>query len=367
MRRREFLGTDETARALFDAAEVVHLAGADAEGRVVLKTVHGVVDDGWLCFHAAPAGEKLSLLGREIVVTAEEVVARVPSFFIDPVRACPATTLFRSAQLRGVLTAIDAPGRKARVLQRLMEKLQPEGGHAPITAEHPLYSAAVRGLLVAGLPLEGAVAKVKLGQNRDDASRSAIVEHLWRRGAPTDARAIELLLAANPTTPRPAFLRGPAGTTLRAHLDGRSLPQALGLLEGTSWNHAFSRDELARAHLGSAAWVGAVDAGGALVATARATSDGGKYAWVYDVCVRTDRRREGVGQALVRLLLAHPAVRRCRRVRLGTRDAQPLYRRFGFVDVASLAGATSSSELVLVRQEGAGPPLAEGPAGRGRG
>ena len=39
-----------------------------------------------------------------------------------------------------------------------------------------------------------------------------------------------------------------------------------------------------------------------------------------------------MGQAIVRLLLDHPAVRRAKTVWLGTRDAHGLYRRFGFVD-----------------------------------
>lgn len=349
MRRREYEAPTELAHELFRTAETMQVAGTNADGEVLLKTLHGVVDDGWVCFHAAPAGEKTSLLGRQVVVSVEETVARLPSYFLDAERACPATTLFRGAQVRGVLTAIEEPVRKARVLQRLMEKLQPEGGHAVIEAESPLYRAAVKGILIGGVSLEGATAKAKLGQNRNDEARLKVMEQLWKRGAPGDVRAIELIREANPSTPAPSFLQSEHGLRLHAALDARSLDEMIGLLRGEYWNDVFSEAELRRAHLGSSAWVGARAPDGQLVATARALSDGGKYAWVYDVAVRSDWRRRGVGQVLMRLLLDHPAVRSCSRVRLGTRDAQSLYRRFGFVDVATIKRPYATTDMVLVR------------------
>lgn len=349
MRRREYEAPAELGLELFETSEAFHLAGADPDGHVVLKTLHGVVDEGWLCFHAAPAGEKTSLLGCSVVASVEETVARLPSFFLDPERACPATTLFRAAQARGVLTAIDDPVRKARVLQRLMEKLQPEGGHQPISASSPMYRAVVKGLLVAGLPLSDVTAKAKLMQNKNDDARGRVIEQLWRRGAPGDVRAIELIRAANPSTPTPAFLRGPLGVRLHANLEAAFLDPAVELLHGQYWNDVFTEPELRAAHLGSPVWVGATDEQGALIGTARAITDGSKYAWVYDVCVRPDWRGRGVGQALMTLVLDHPQVRRCRRVRLGTRDAQALYARFGFVATSRLRRPYVTTEMVLAR------------------
>ena len=349
MRRREYEAPESLAHQLFDASETFHLAGMDPDGQVVLKTLHGVVDEGWLCFHGAPAGEKTSLLGCQVVASVEETVARLPSFFLDAERACPATTLFRAAQARGALMALDEPGRKARVLQRLMEKLQPEGGYQPIEATSALYRAAVKGLLIAGLPLSDVTAKAKLMQNKHDDARLRVLEQLWRRGAPGDVRALELIRAANPTTGTPEFLRGPSGVRLHAHLEPAFLGAAVELLRGQYWNDVFTEAELRAAHLGSPVWVGATDETGALIGTARAITDGSKCAWVYDVCVRAGRRGGGVGQALMRLVLDHPLVRRCRRVRLGTRDAQALYERFGFVETSTLGRPYVTTELVLVR------------------
>ena len=85
MRRQEFHATDALGRQLFDELEVLHLAGV-ADGQPVLKSLNGVVDEGWVCFHGAPAGEKTSLIGQPVVASVEETIAVLPSYFMDPRR-----------------------------------------------------------------------------------------------------------------------------------------------------------------------------------------------------------------------------------------------------------------------------------------
>ncbi|MEZ4408607.1 MAG: pyridoxamine 5'-phosphate oxidase family protein [Polyangiales bacterium] len=137
MRREHlFRMPHDEAVSLIARAPVAHLASTDDDGAPVLRAVHPVVIDGWALFHAAPVGEKTRCLGRPAVLSVEEVVAEVPSYFTDPSRACPATTLYRSAQAHGALTEVRSPALKAAALQALMEKYQPEGGHVPIFAEH---------------------------------------------------------------------------------------------------------------------------------------------------------------------------------------------------------------------------------------
>ncbi|MDP3156971.1 MAG: GNAT family N-acetyltransferase [Archangium sp.] len=350
MRRQEFHASEALGKRLFSELEVIQVAGIGTEGQPVLKSLNGVVDEGWICFHGSPAGEKTSLVGRPVVASVEETVTRLPSYFMDPQKACPATTLYRSAQAHGVLQAIEEPVRKARVLQRLMEKLQPEGGYVPLDHDSPLYRAQVKGLLIAGLPLDGLTTKAKLAQNRTPDQREMLLGKLWGRGGVGDARAIELIREANPQTPVPAFLAAPEGTTLHAWLPPEDASAAAEVLSKEYWNDVFTREELVRAHLGSTAWVGVKDDAGVLIGTARALADGGKYAWVYDVCVRTDWRGRGLGKVLMRLLLDHPAVRRCSVVRLGTRDAQSLYEGFGFVPLTSLPPRPYATTEMLLRR-----------------
>jgi nitroimidazol reductase NimA-like FMN-containing flavoprotein (pyridoxamine 5'-phosphate oxidase superfamily)/ribosomal protein S18 acetylase RimI-like enzyme len=345
MRKEIFRMEDAAARALMAAADVVHVATTAADGTPILRALNSVVMDGAVCFHAAPAGEKLAALGRAAVVGAEEVIASIPSYFLDPERACPATTLYRSAQAHGVVEEVSSLEKKARVLAALLAKYQPEGGHVPITAEHPLYTKALGGLLVFEVRLDRLDGKAKLAQNRTPAERVRLCEKLWERGAAGDPRAIEHILSANPDMPVPAFLQGPGGMRLCCAPGADDAPAAGALLDGAYWNDGFSVPDLAEAHTRSQAWVGARDAGGQLVASARAITDGKKHAWIYDVIVTPSLRGRGLGRAVVRLVLDHPAVRGARKLHLGTRDAQDLYRKLGFVDESEMPpkGYTSTT------------------------
>ena len=344
MRRERFFRMDGAAavQLLADSA-VVHLASTDGEGAPILRTLHAVVVDGALSFHAAPVGEKAETIGRAAVVSAEEIVATVPSYFSDPERACPATTLYRSAQAHGIVTAVESRADKARVLQALMRKYQPEGRHVPIDVAEPrfeeLYGKQVDAIWIGRLPLDRVDGKSKLAQNRAPEERQRLCEHLWARGHDGDARAIELIRAANPDMPAPDFLRFTPdedlalhGITLHCALDERDVAAAVALLAPEYWNvERHAPERIAGALRGSSAWVGARDDAGALVACARAVSDGHKSAWIYDVIVAPAWRRRGLGRAVMRLLLAHPLVRDVATQFLQTRDAQPLYRAFGFL------------------------------------
>jgi ribosomal protein S18 acetylase RimI-like enzyme/nitroimidazol reductase NimA-like FMN-containing flavoprotein (pyridoxamine 5'-phosphate oxidase superfamily) len=323
-----------------------------------------------LVFHGAPAGEKTLAVGRPAVVQVEETVASIPSYFVDPERACPATTLYRSVQVHGTLVAIEDVHEKAAALRALLDKHQPEGGFVPLDATHPLYAKVIASLLVFGVSLERLDGKNKLGQNRTPAERTKMLDAMWRRGAAGDVRAIDLVLAAARDTPRPAFLDGPPGVSMVCTVEGAArADEAAALLEHEYWNDRFTRAEIAEAHLASTAWVGAVDETGRLVGSARAVSDTTKRAWIYDVVVAPAARGRGIGAALVRLLLDHPAVRRTRIVELGTRDAQALYARFGFVPRDALPPRPyATTDMVLIRPRAgaaavlsparhAGPPM----------
>lgn len=330
MRNAIHAGTAEEARAILARAEVVHLATTGADGHPILRVLHAVLDGDGIAFHAAPAGEKMDAVGRPAVVSAHETVASIPSYFLDPERACPATTYYVAAQAHGRIEEVTQPEHKARILQALMEKYQPEGGHVRVDANDPLYRKAVDGLLVARVAFERVTAKVKLGQNRRPEERVRILERLWRRGAPGDARAVATIVSRFPDLPRPSFLANDAGVRLECDLSGEDVDRAVRLLDGAYWLHGIPPERIRWALTQSSALVGAKDEAGRLVAIARAVSDG-RVAWVYDVMVAPNRRGSGVGAAVMKLLLDHPAVRSALVVRLGTRDAAGFYRDLGFV------------------------------------
>ncbi|HEX8162643.1 MAG TPA: GNAT family N-acetyltransferase [Pyrinomonadaceae bacterium] len=74
--------------------------------------------------------------------------------------------------------------------------------------------------------------------------------------------------------------------------------------------------------------------GGAQVGFARVVTDYATFAWLADVFVLDSERGRGLGVWLVETILSHPDLRGVRRWLLATRDAQELYRRFGFSDLS---------------------------------
>jgi nitroimidazol reductase NimA-like FMN-containing flavoprotein (pyridoxamine 5'-phosphate oxidase superfamily)/N-acetylglutamate synthase-like GNAT family acetyltransferase len=86
---------------------------------------------------------------------------------------------------------------------------------------------------------------------------------------------------------------------------------------------------------------GAYAANGEQVACARVIADGARVGYLADVFVTPSQRGRGIGQRLVRFVLAHPQVAVIERLLLRTRDAQDLYARLGFVasgtDITSMA------------------------------
>ena len=330
MRRKDKAWGADEALALLKRAPTLHMAGALPDGTPVLRPLHGAWVGDRLYFHGARLGEKTGLLGRPVQIAAHEMIAEIPSYASDPVKACPATTFFFSASARGLLREVLAPAERAAALQALMQQYQPEGGYRPITDGDPLYTAAVAALSVlevAELTVEG---KASYGQNKSPAARAAVLDALWRRGAPGDAAAIDLIADLAPPDPWPEFLVAPGGRRHRAALNARHVEDAVALLRETYWNVGVSEARIAAAQLQSGVWVG-VEQDGALVATARATTDGVKRAYVADVAVAEPLQNQGLGRSLMRFLLDHPAIRGCANVELHTRTAARFYEDLGFV------------------------------------
>jgi ribosomal protein S18 acetylase RimI-like enzyme/nitroimidazol reductase NimA-like FMN-containing flavoprotein (pyridoxamine 5'-phosphate oxidase superfamily) len=329
-----FRADEATAWALFSRANAVRMAAVADGGVPLLRTLHGVVVDDRLCFHAADRGEKLALLDRPAIASCEQIVAEIPSYWLHPEHACPATTYYLSALVEGRVERVLDRAQKARVLEKLMERFQPEGGYLPITAADSHYAKVLDTLLVAELVPTRVSAKRKLGQHRTVAQIERVLAGLWQRGTADDLRAIRMIREAHPGRPDPVFLRGPHGSELCVAPDEADAVQVASLLEGQYWTTPFSAACLAAAQRGSPAWIVARDpATRAVIASARAVGDGARYAYVMDVVVHPARRRQGFGRALMTLLLDHPALRRAARIGLRTRDAQAMYRPFGFVPV----------------------------------
>lgn len=102
-----------------------------------------------------------------------------------------------------------------------------------------------------------------------------------------------------------------------------------GFLSQSYWSPHIPRDTVRRA-LANSLNVGAYAAGGAQVGLVRVISDFATYAYLCDVYVLAEHRRHGLARAMMTLTVGHPKLQGLRSWNLRTRDAHPLYARFGF-------------------------------------
>lgn len=80
------------------------------------------------------------------------------------------------------------------------------------------------------------------------------------------------------------------------------------------------------------------------VGFARVITDRATFAYLSDVYILEPYRGKGLARRLMDAVMAHPDLQGLRRFSLTTRDAEGLYRRYGFSDLA-----TRSKHLEIVR------------------
>ncbi|MBS0319174.1 MAG: GNAT family N-acetyltransferase [Proteobacteria bacterium] len=101
------------------------------------------------------------------------------------------------------------------------------------------------------------------------------------------------------------------------------------------WARGIPRDTVDKAIAGSLCIGALVD--GKQIGLARLVTDRATFAYLADVYVLPQHRRQGVSKRMLRQLFAHPDVQGLRRMMLATRDAHDLYRTFGFSPLAAPA------------------------------
>lgn len=196
MRRSELASQDE---ALFQ-----ELTGEVMVGYLAIATESGVPRSialnfaalgGDIYFHGALGGEKYELLQSDPPAgfTIVKEYSYIPSHWSAPRYACPATQFFKSLEIKGTCGLVADPAEKARALQAMMEKHQPEGAYDPIDPEIPQYANALAHVGVYRVRCATWTGKVKFGQNEPDKLRRIFVEKLRERRGPLDeATALEI-------------------------------------------------------------------------------------------------------------------------------------------------------------------------------
>lgn len=114
-------------------------------------------------------------------------------------------------------------------------------------------------------------------------------------------------------------------------------------LRHSYWSPGIPREIVERAARNSLCFGVYLRATGEQVGFTRVVTDHATFAYLCDVYVLEAHRGHGLGKAMIRAAMAHPALAGARRVMLATRDAHGLYRQNGFRDTT---GNTNLMEVV---------------------
>lgn len=168
--------------------DVGHLGLVDNNGYPRIIPVNFVSIDWDIYFHGSLRGEKYELLRNNPKATfsVDLPYSFIPSHWTSDKYACPASHYFKSLFIRGVGSLIADIDEKALVLQRLMEKYQPNGRYTPISSDLSLYKNALKNVGVYKIRKVDLSIKLKFGQNENEKTIIKILAGLRARGTDTD-------------------------------------------------------------------------------------------------------------------------------------------------------------------------------------
>jgi N-acetylglutamate synthase-like GNAT family acetyltransferase len=106
------------------------------------------------------------------------------------------------------------------------------------------------------------------------------------------------------------------------------------MLKDVWWSPGIKKSEILQGAQNSALLVGAFIADNEQVGYSRVISDKTRLAYILDVIVDERYRKQGIGQAMIKYILNHPALKDVYQWLLLTKDAHGVYRQVGFNPVA---------------------------------
>ena len=101
------------------------------------------------------------------------------------------------------------------------------------------------------------------------------------------------------------------------------------MLSQTWWSPGISKKEILKGIDNSALVVGAYF-NNRQIAFLRVVSDKIRFAYIMDVIVHENYRRQGIGQKMIKFVLAHPELKDVYQWLLMTKDAHIIYSKCGF-------------------------------------
>jgi uncharacterized protein len=123
----------ETITALLEKSLIGRIATVNQKGIPVIKPVNFLYWNGKVYIHSSLKGEKVKDIrrGSPICFEVDEPIAYVTA----GENSCSANYYFRSIIMKGEAGLVRQEAKKLEILERLMEKYQPEKGYGKIPEE----------------------------------------------------------------------------------------------------------------------------------------------------------------------------------------------------------------------------------------
>jgi len=145
----------ETITALLEKSQVGRMATVNGRGFPVIKPLNFLYWDGRIYVHSSMKGEKIEDIrrGSPVCFEVDEPIAYVSTRG----SACSGNYYYRSIIIKGKAALVNQRDRKLTILDKLMEKYQPEGGYEGIPGE------VLRRTAVIEITIQEITAKERLG------------------------------------------------------------------------------------------------------------------------------------------------------------------------------------------------------------
>jgi nitroimidazol reductase NimA-like FMN-containing flavoprotein (pyridoxamine 5'-phosphate oxidase superfamily) len=127
------LEKSETLIALLEQSPVGRMATVSRKGFPVIKPVNFLYWNGKIYIHSSTKGEKMEDIrrGSPVCFEVDEPIAYVAARG----SACKASYYYRSVIVKGKASLVNQKEKKLKILERLMEKYQPEGDYGEILGD----------------------------------------------------------------------------------------------------------------------------------------------------------------------------------------------------------------------------------------
>ena len=195
MRRAEFSVEDkEIFLEILNSCEYGTLCLFDKQFPYSVPLNFAYLEDK-IIFHGANEGKKITLIEQNHNASFNIVkpYSFIPSYFSNTTSACPATQFFASILINGKVSILTQAHQKAKALEALMQKMQPQKGYESIDETNPIYTKMLTKTAVFALEIENFTIKIKAAQNLTKEAKENLFNKLEQRGEEIDLKTIELI------------------------------------------------------------------------------------------------------------------------------------------------------------------------------